>query len=85
MCACTRGLYASVSGSVRWCLCVSVCVLALVVPVRHDRRRELKPIGAKRLSHIPMRCVCVCVSVESDLLSRLVSQTAGFGTGPLAL
>ena len=36
-------------------------------------------------------CVClcvsvsVCVSVESDLLSRLVSQTAGFGTSPLAL
>lgn len=42
-------------------LCVlSDRVLASVVPVRHDRRRELKAVGAERPSHIPMWCVCVC-------------------------
>lgn len=53
MCECVGGQDASVSAS--------ICVLASVVPVRHDRRRELKPVGIERPSHIPMWCVCVYV------------------------
>lgn len=43
------GFDASVFGPVF--LCVFVCVLASVVPVRHDRRRELKAVGTQRPSH----------------------------------
>lgn len=48
----------SMLASLKVCMCV--CAFTSVVPVRHDRRRELKAVGAKRPSHI---WVCVPVWV----------------------
>lgn len=51
----------SMLASLKVCMCV--CAFTSVVPVRHDRRRELKAVGAKRPSHIWL-CVCVPVWVH---------------------
>ncbi len=92
LCVCVGGLDASVCGFVCVCLCLCVGLGGASQAWQEERIKTRR--RRETFSHTNVVCVCVCVfvcvctcvcecvSVESDLLSRLVSQTVGFGTSP---